>query len=207
MADTKQEILALLARQEWSAQGLAEQMGMTPAGVRQHVTALEAQGLVTHRKQGGEPNRPTLLYRLSEDGKEAFPKRYDLLARMLVQSVKEQVGPEGAMRLVERVGEKVAAELPAGHAADPKIHRREVLAALERELSWEGKIAEKPSGGIEITLYQCPFQSVSKQHPDVCPAFFGGLFRTLLEAGSVSCTPITDGPDAGIACCRLEIDT
>jgi DeoR family suf operon transcriptional repressor len=203
--DTKREILSLLARQECSAQGLAEQLGMTPAGVRQHVSSLEAQGLVIHRKQGGEPNRPTYLYRLSDEGKESFPRRYDLLARSLLQSMKEEVGVEPALRLVERVGAKVAAQLPPGQHADPRVRRREALALVERELAWQGKVAEDGAGGTTITLYQCPFQSVSKQHPDVCPAFFGGLLRTLLGAKPVTCTPVTDGPGAGIACCQITI--
>jgi len=176
---------------------------MTPAGVRQHVSALEAQGFVTHRKQGGEPNRPTYLYRLSEEGKESFPRRYDLFARALLQSMKEEVGAETAMRLVERVGTRVAAALSAGSNGDRWAGRHEALARVERELAWQGDVAEDGAGGLMVTLYQCPFQSVSKQHPEVCPAFFGGLFRTLLGPRPVTCTPVTDGP--GIACCRITV--
>lgn len=206
MTDTKSEILSLLTRQEWSVQDLAHRLSITGAAVRQHIAGLEAQGLVTHRKQGGEPNRPTFLYRLSEQGKEAFPKRYDLLAHVLLQSLEEEVGTEGASRALERAGEQVAADLPSGRSADPAVRRRETLAALERELAWQGQWVEETNGELNLTLYLCPFQSVSKQHPEVCPAFFRGLFLELLQAGGVTCVPVTEGSEAGIACCRIRID-
>lgn len=200
MADTKKEILELLARQEWSAQGLAERLSMTPAGIRQHLSALEAQGWITHRKLGGEPNRPTYLYRLSEAGKATFPKRYDLLAASLVRTAKGDLGPEATLELVEHAGRDVASHVaPTGADRADDVHR--ALAYLDSVVACRGDISTEPSGALRVLLYQCPFQSVSREHPEVCPAFFRGLFGALLGNPSVACTPISQG----LACCEVSI--
>lgn len=200
MTDTKHEILALLARRESSVQGLALELGMTAAGVRQHMSALEAQGLVTYRKLGREPNRPTHLYRLSDAGKAALPKRYDLLAEALVEGVEAQQGPASLRGLLERAGAQLAARLPTPAAtAEPGLRRRQTLERLEHELGWRAEMTEDAAGALSITLFQCPFQSVSKRHPEVCPAFYAGLLGALFGPGQTTCTPVSEG----IACCRI----
>lgn len=200
MADTKHEILEKLARRESSVQDLALELGMTVAGVRQHVSALEAQGLVTFRKRGREANRPTHLYRLSDAGKAALPKRYDLLAEALVESAKAEQGEASVRRMLERAGAQVAMRLPQATAtAEPHLQRRQTLERLEHELGWRGEVVEDPAGALSVTLFQCPFQSVSKRHPEVCPAFFAGLFGGLFGRGQMTCEPVSEG----IACCRI----
>ncbi len=181
-------------------QGLALALGMTAAGVRQHVSALEAQGLVTYRKHGREPYRPTHVYRLSDAGKAALPMRYDLLAEALLEGVKAQQGEASVRSLLERAGAQVAARLPPVAAtAEPRVQRRQTLERLEGELGWRGEVAEDAAGALSITLFHCPFQSVSKRHPEVCPAFYAGLLGALFGPGRITCDPVSDG----IACCRI----
>jgi predicted ArsR family transcriptional regulator len=200
VADTKQDIIELLAREELSAQGLSERLSMTPAGIRQHLVALEGQGLVIHRRLGGEPNRPTSLYRLSEAGKASFPKRYDLLAASMVRTAKGDLGAESTVRLLEHAGREVAAQVaPAGgDRADDALR---ALACLDPVLAERRDITADSSGALRVLLHHCPFQTVSKEHPEVCPAFFRGLFGALLGARSVSCTPVTQG----LACCEIAV--
>jgi DeoR family suf operon transcriptional repressor len=199
MPDTKEEILVLLMREEHSAARLADALKMTPAGIRQHLTALQAQGLIVHRKLGGEPNRPTYLYRLSESGKATFPRKYDLLAAELVRTAKGELGTEAAARLIEHAGQQVASRL-AGSSGDAVTRAWEALAYLNATGTCRGDVIADPDGTLRMTLYQCPFQTVSTEHPEVCPAFFGGLFRSLLGAQAVTCTPVTEG----LACCQVS---
>lgn len=202
MTDTKQEIIELLAREERSAQRLAEDLKMTPAGVRQHLSALEAQGLVTFRKLGGEPNRPTHLYRLSDSGRATLARRYDLLAAVLLRGVKAQFGGPATEQLVEEAGAEVAAEAGAPLSGEFPARAKSALTLLKEKLDTAGDLALE-NGNACYTLYHCPFQSVSQHHADLCPAFFGGLFRALLGAREVSCARIT----SGVGCCEVRVAT
>lgn len=200
MTDTKQDILENLARREYAAQELAARLSMTTTAIRNHVTELEAQGFVTHRKVGGKPSRPKFLYRLSDAGAAAFPHRYDLLAVSLVRSIANESGEAAALSLVEQAGADVASRQrltrPSGPAPD---RQRAVLGQMERELAWTSDIQVEASGAFRLLLYQCPFRSISREYLGTCPAFFSGLFRAAFGGGSVMCTA---KPEADV-CCRI----
>jgi DeoR family suf operon transcriptional repressor len=175
---------------------------MTPAGVRQHLSALEAQGLVTFRKLGGEPNRPTHLYRLSDAGRESLARRYDLLADILLKGVKAQLGGPATGRLMEQTGADVVADAGASLTGDFPTRAKGALKFLKEKLDTAGDLALE-NGNACFTLYHCPFQAVSQHHSDLCPAFFGGLFRALVGAQEVSCVHVT----TGVGCCEVRVAT
>src|SRR5580765_76157 len=107
------EILELLLRRELSSQMLAERLGVTPAAIRQHLTTLEALGLVGRRKVVTQPSRPTYLYRISPQGMRVFPKRYDLLLTQLIEVLTERQGPDGAGAIIEAAARRMAERVPA----------------------------------------------------------------------------------------------
>jgi DNA-binding transcriptional ArsR family regulator len=57
-------LLTLKKRGEARAEEIAEALGVTPSGVRQHLSALRAEGLVAYRKSRAGPGRPKFAYRL-----------------------------------------------------------------------------------------------------------------------------------------------
>jgi DeoR family suf operon transcriptional repressor len=202
MTDTKQEILDLLTRQEFTVQELSGRLAMTVAGVRQHLTILEAQGRVSRRKQIDRPNRPTYLYRLSEAGKRALPRRYDLLADELLDAVKARFGEDVSRELIEQSAMRIAAQIPPGsRGIDPQARWREALGWLEREFAWHVVVDDNGEGVTGMTVHQCPFEAVSRRHPEVCPAFFTGLAHALLGRVAVRCDRLPEN----IACCRVQV--
>src|SRR5262245_46680323 len=88
------DILELLLREELSSQQLSDRLGVSPAAVRQHLTTLEALGLVVRRKVVTQPGRPTYLYRVSPKGMRIFPKRYDTLLGQMIDVLSERQGAE-----------------------------------------------------------------------------------------------------------------
>src|SRR4026208_2404594 len=112
---TRLDILELLLREELSSQQLSERLGVSSAAVRQHLTTLEALGLVVRRKLVTQPSRPTYLYRVSPRGMRIFPKRYDLLLAQMIDVLAERQGPEA-------VEQTIAAAARRG--AEPGASRR-----------------------------------------------------------------------------------
>ena len=110
---TRLEILELLLRQELSSQSLAERLKVSPAAIRQHLSTLEALGLVERRKVVTQPSRPTYLYRVSPQGMRVFPKRYDLLLSEMLEILAERSGPEGTS--AQAAGSAMSAAVPKTH--------------------------------------------------------------------------------------------
>ena len=84
MQTTKQQILVLLKRTGSAtveeASGALSVASMT---ARQHLLNLERDGLVESQRVRRSNGRPHYLYTLTSKGEDLFPRRYDLLARIL----------------------------------------------------------------------------------------------------------------------------
>ena len=68
MQATRQEILDHLHREHrGTVKDFAAFLGLTPTGVRQHLTSLERDGLITAREERGRVGRPAFVYADARD--------------------------------------------------------------------------------------------------------------------------------------------
>lgn len=175
---------------------------MSPTAVRQHLDTLRALGLVARRKVVTRPSRPAYLYRLSPEGRRTFPKRYDLLLKLVIEGLLERGGVESVAQVIEAAARRLADRVRERFQDAGAPARWERLVGwLEEELAWEADVLGEPAGGHRITIHQCPFQDVSCGHPAVCGVFFRTLIRALYGDVSVEHLPAPSGP----ACCSLTI--
>ena len=199
---TRLEILEVLLRQELSSQSLAELLQVSPAAIRQHLTTLEALGLVKRRKIVTQPSRPTYLYKVSPQGMRVFPKRYDLLLNQIIEVLAEQRGADGAGALIEAAARKIASRARDDlvRSSGPERWQR-LLDWLEREFSWQAAVSEEAGNARRLTVHQCPFQDLSKTAPDVCGVFFTTLIREADAQVAVEHAEATSEP----ACCAFLV--
>lgn len=198
---TKRGLLDLLVRQEQTAEQLAERLEVSPTAVRQHLATLAGLGLVERRKSGTRGGRPAYLYRLSELGRRAYPKRHDLLVRELVATLIAREGEERTLTIVTEAARHLARQVEDEIGADRPTDRVAAIAAwLEAEFAWEADVETTPDGGVRFVVHQCPFAAVSAVHPNVCGAFFGALLEGVTGAGPFGHRPLGDG----FCCCVLE---
>src|SRR5246127_4405772 len=165
---TRMEVLELLRRKgRSSAETIANDPGVTPNAVRQHLTNLERDGLVVSQPERAGRGRPSLLFVLTERADAVFPKRYGQLATMVLQEVQEVGGPEALDEIFSRVAarhaEAIGREID-GLAFDEK---------LRRVVSWIGRagtLAEQTEveEGVQITIHNCPFRNTALKFPQVC---------------------------------------
>lgn len=199
---TRLDILERLLRQELSSQALAEELGISPAAIRQHLTTLEALSLVTRRKVVTQPSRPTYLYRVSPQGMRVFPKRYDLLLTHLIEVLTERQGPDGAATIIEGAARRVAERAPIGVTrAEGQNRWQRLVEWLDAEFAWQANVVEEAGNIRRVTIHQCPFQDLSKTQPDVCGLFFGTLIRSVCHGGAVEHAVVAGMP----ACCAFVV--
>lgn len=198
---TKRTLLDLLVRQERTAEEIARHLDVSATAVRQHLATLSGLGLVERRKADTSGGRPAFLYRLSDLGRRAYPKRHDLFARELITTLIEREGPEWTLAIVTDTARHLADDVRGQIAGSDRAHRLDVLAKwLESEFAWEADVEEGPDGAYRFVVHQCPLQAVSADHPAVCGAFFTTLLERLTDAGPFLHRPLGDG----VCCCALE---
>ncbi len=138
-------VLALKKRGEARASEIAEALGITPSGVRQHLSALRADGLVAYRTIHAGPGRPKFAYFLTEPAEALFPKTYHELTNEFLEHLEEE-DPELLVRLFERRRQRrveATRKRLAGKTFDEKV------AVLARILDEDGYLADfesRPDG-------------------------------------------------------------
>jgi predicted ArsR family transcriptional regulator len=165
---TRRAILVALKRGgPQRAHDLATGLGLTVAAVRQQVGRLEADGLVTHRRDGHGPGRPTHLYELTSLADALFPKRYGDLTTELLSYLggpdSEQVDGLFEQRRRRRL-----------HDASPRLAGRsleEQVAELTGILDEDGYLADVErldDGRWRITEHNCAILSVAHGFRQAC---------------------------------------
>lgn len=165
---TRMEVLELLRRKgRSSAETIANDLGVTPNAVRQHLTNLERDGLVVSQPERSGRGRPSLLFGLTERADAVFPKRYGQLATMVLQEVQEMGGPEALDEVFARVAARHAS------AIERNLDGLDFDERLRRVVAWIGRAGtlveqtESPEG-VKVTIHNCPFRNTALKFPQVC---------------------------------------
>jgi DeoR family suf operon transcriptional repressor len=173
LPETRRTILRTLKRcGEARAEELASTLEVTPSAMRQHLTALSAEGLVTHHQLKGSPGRPKHVYHLTAAAEGLFPKAYGELTTELLDYVQEAdpalVESIFAKRRQRRI-EGAVARL-AGKSFPERV------AEMGRILDEDGYLAEvepldgdgADAGGFRITEHNCAILSVASKYGQAC---------------------------------------
>ena len=155
---------------------LEEVLGVSTTSVREQLTHLTNQALITPQKVRQGPGRPLNRYVLTSKAQSLFPKGYDVLINVLLEEILRTHGAEHLAELLTRVGIRLAEQydLPAAHDA-----LRERLMALAYAMNEQGmpiKIAQTEDGWV-VSEYGCPYFEVAQEHSHVCT-----MERRMLEA-------------------------
>jgi DeoR family suf operon transcriptional repressor len=179
ISPSRRGVLEALKRDgEATVDELAERLGITVAGARQHLAALVAEDLVASREVArgtGERGRPRLVYALTARTEALFPKAYDELANELLRHVAAEGGG-----LVGRVFERRRdARIANAHRRLDALAGQDAGAAslaarvaeLTRILDEDGYLAEwqqLDDGRFLIVEHNCAILVVAQRHPDAC---------------------------------------
>ncbi|WP_207265829.1 metalloregulator ArsR/SmtB family transcription factor [Pseudomonas sp. GW101-3H06] len=161
---TQQDLLNALLHQAggMSIDELAEHLAVTRTAIRQHLAALERDGLVLRGETRPTGRRPEQLYRLTDHAREQFPRQYQLLASALIDEVAEIIGPEALATLMRNLGRKLARDRERQVVDEVKIVEHMNQAGYEAEVFF------RSSGDAQIVAHNCVFHRLAAAHPVVC---------------------------------------
>jgi DeoR family transcriptional regulator, suf operon transcriptional repressor len=171
---TKQDILtALLKQGQLTAHGLAEQLALTPQGIRRHLKDLETEGLIVQVTMAAAGmGRPNHVYGLSAAGRRQFPDRYDSFSIDLLETLVKTVGKEQMTSILRQQWQQKAAEYRVQVGTGDLFDRVQKLVGLRQS---EGYMAEchlvepeNPQAGFVLTEYNCAISQIAASYPSVC---------------------------------------
>ncbi|MFJ4193061.1 helix-turn-helix transcriptional regulator [Pseudomonas sp. NPDC089534] len=145
-----------------SIDDLAHRLAITRTAVRQHLAALERDGLVMRGSTRPTGRRPEQLHQLTEQAKEAFPRQYPLLANLLIDEVAGLLGPQALAELMRSLGRKLAADL-----THDVIDEAQIVEHMNRS-GYQAEVFFRSTGEPQIIAHNCVFHHLAKAHPVVC---------------------------------------
>ena len=210
MQTTKQQILVLLKRTgSVTVEEAAGALSVASMTARQHLTGLERDGLVQSEKVRRSNGRPHYLYTLTPHGEDLFPRRYDLLARILVDEV-GRLTPEEIdgltvadkrSLLIQRAADRLAERYRfsvQGRSLEDRV------GAVTDVLHLIGGFAEfvRCDDGFEIRDYNCVFAHLIDEPGGCCE----GHERLITQLLQWPARFEAEGSDR-VHCCRYIVAT
>lgn len=170
LGGTQQKLLRklLLSPQGATVEELCHAIGITHNAVRQHLTALMAQGFVARGESIPSGGRPRACFVLLPAGRELFPRNYALIAGGVLGYLYEHEGAQAVQAMLAAMGAKLGGEAAERIAAarDPAEVTR-LLAEQLDTLGYEAQVVDA-GGHQEVEAWNCVFHSLARKHPDVC---------------------------------------
>ncbi|GBC98306.1 hypothetical protein HRbin17_00808 [bacterium HR17] len=177
---------------------LSKMLGLSRVAVHYHLRRLKAQGVVQGQVERRGRGRPRVVFRLTQAVQEhLFPRRYDMLATVMLDEIVADMGREYVRKLFQRYRQRLLARFNC-----PRAPLAERVRALTQLLADEGYMAysEEASDGFVITLPNCPIAEVVRQFHEACDSELEVL-ATVLDAPVVrKCHQA-----AGDPCCRYFV--
>lgn len=167
LASTRGRILTELRREPRTVNDLAAAMELTDNAVRAHLVALERDGLV--RPGGTRPStrKPNVVYELTSEAAQLFPKPYAAVLVQLLEVLCERMAPADLEEVLHTVGQRLAVSFR--HEVGAATWRQRVLETLA-VLQQIGGLAEveEQAGKLFIRGLDCPFGAAVTGRRQVC---------------------------------------
>lgn len=162
---------------------LAQKLGLTAMAVRQHLYALQREGLVTSEERPVPIGRPAKFWRLTREADHLFPEAYAELSVALIDSVKDAFGDEGLERVLtsrcarQRVdyGKRIKLQ-------DSLARKLAELAQVRTEEGYMAEVRKEDDGSFLLVENHCPICAAANACQGFCSTELD-LFRSVLGSG------------------------
>ena len=205
MQSTRGEILSILKRRGgMTASALSDTLGITPMGVRRHLTVLEKDGLITYRPVQRGVGRPSYVYTLTPLADELFPRTYPQLIAQLLDTLSATDGPQKVETLFADRAQRLAAEHEPRLDGKDLAGRVAELAHVQDENGYVAEWERLDDDALQLTEHNCAVSQVAACYPQVC--FYElALFQALLDARVDRTRHILNGD--GVCCYNIRRKT
>jgi predicted ArsR family transcriptional regulator len=177
---------------------VARALGLSRTAVNQQLAALEREGSIgkaAPRKSGG---RPQHVYVLTEQGANRFPKQYSWFSKMLIETLRREVGEQQVSQFMYDLGVKRSADLIPRLVGKNRAERIDEIVNIMNETGFAARTVAPGSAEKlpRVECKNCVYHDLSREYPEVCRfdiGFLAGLMgaevehQSCMQRGGDSC--------------------
>jgi DeoR family suf operon transcriptional repressor len=179
---TRRRILEhIKKRGEARAEEIAGHLAISVQGTRQHLTALERDGLVAHREHRDGLGRPKYIYALTSAGDALFPRNYGELANELLEYVNDE-DPGLVERIFDRRAQRRLSNAIQRISGMDFPRKVEEIASILDEDGYLADFEVRDDGSFLIREHNCAVLTVAMRYSHACGSELDFLQAALPEA-------------------------
>lgn len=167
---TRGRLLAQLRAGVRTVDEMAEGLKLTDNAVRQHLTALERDGMIRQVgvRRGKGAGKPAVLYELHPDAEPLLSRAYAPVLSALIEVLVDELPTRQANRVLRETGRRLA-QGAGGRATGDPGERARAAAAVLTALGGDVEVDER-RGVVTLRGSACPLASAVSRSPETCRA-------------------------------------
>jgi predicted ArsR family transcriptional regulator len=140
---------------------LAERLGMSYMGAKQHCLHLEKKGLLDSRNEHRGQGRPLLVYRLTRRAQGLFAGEDCRMTISVLKKARDLFGPAAPGKILYAHFQELATRYREKVQSGEPARRLELLAELRDEAGCMARIVDG-----NLVEYHCPWQALFEAFPE-----------------------------------------
>src|SRR3984957_640791 len=139
-------------------------IGLSRTAINQHLMALEREGYVRKAAQRKTGGRPLNVYVLTGLGTNLFPKQYSWFSKLLIQTLREQIGEERVSEYMYDLGVKLSAGLIPRLIGKNRAERIAEIVNIMNETGFIARTLEAENSDklLRVECKNCVYHDLSK---------------------------------------------
>jgi DeoR family suf operon transcriptional repressor len=150
---------------------ITDKLKIQKSAVRVHLESLQAEKAVESHFKIERLGRPRKIYQLTENGRELFPRKYDLVLSLILKKISETNGQEQAKKLIESVADDIAANIryeieksgSSGNFEESLI----ILNSVSNQMGFASSIRKEVDNKFSIQSKNCILHRVAVSHQNI----------------------------------------
>ncbi len=170
-----------------TVKSLAEALGVTTMGIRQHISQLEEEGLIhATEPQAQKRGRPVKAWKLTSEGHGRFPDAHAQVTYEIITSVRDLLGEEALDQVIRQRMQGTLDEYRSEIDAQKSFPRKvEKLAELRTSEGYMAEVEVITDDQVRLIEQHCPICIAATSCQGFC-TYELEMFQSLLPGATVT---------------------
>ncbi len=184
--NTKERILDMLLEGPRSLGEITDLLQIQKSAVRVHLDTLQSENAVKSDFQLERVGRPRKIFMLTQNGRELFPRKYDLLLSLVLKNISETNGKKQARKIIESIADGIAAnirlQIEKNGSLDNFEESLKILNSFSNDWGFTSSITKEKDGSFSLLCKNCILYKIALEHQDIiCHGFHDRLILKSLN--------------------------
>ena len=169
---------------------ITDKLQIQKSAVRIHLESLQSEKAVESHFKIERLGRPRKIYSLTENGRELFPRKYDLILSLILKKITETNGKEQARKIIESIADDIATniryeiEKNGSSSLDSFEESLKIFNSVSNEMGFASSITKEHDGNFSVLSKNCILHKVALNHQDViCHGLHDRMIMRSLSGG------------------------